>query len=130
MNSAQFGKIGFDTVDGLVDAEPLYLANVTAGEKLRNVLYIASEHGSVYAFDADTGAQIWKTSILKSGETTSDDRNCSQITPEIGITSTPVIDRKQGPNGALFTVGMLSTAFGAFQLIKVSTCSPFQLCIV
>jgi hypothetical protein len=114
VNSAQFGKIGFDTVDGLVDAEPLYLANVTAGGKLRNVLYVASEHDSVYAFDADTGVQIWKTSILGSGETTSDDRNCSQITPEIGITSTPVIDRKQGPNGTLFTVGMSKDASGNY----------------
>jgi hypothetical protein len=114
VNSAQFGKIGFDTVDGLVDAEPLYLANVTAGGKQRNVLYVASEHDSVYAFDADTGAQIWKTSILGSGETTSDDRNCNQITPEIGITSTPVIDRKQGPNGTLFTVGMSKDASGNY----------------
>ncbi len=58
VNSTQFGKIGFDTVDGLVDAEPLYLANVTAGGILRNVLYVATENDSVYAFDADSGAQI------------------------------------------------------------------------
>ena len=114
VNSAQFGKIGFDTVDGKVDAEPLYLANVIAGGQLRNVLYVASEHDSVYAFDADTGAQIWKTSILGSGETTSDDHSCSQITPEIGITSTPVIDRKQGANGTLFTVGMSKAASGKY----------------
>ena len=114
VNSAQFGKIGFDTVDGLVDAEPLFLANVTAGGKLRNVLYVASEHDSVYAFDADTGAQIWRTSILKSGETTSDDHSCSQITPEIGITSTPVIDRKQGPNGTIFAVGMSKDSSGNY----------------
>jgi outer membrane protein assembly factor BamB len=63
VNSTQFGKIGFDTVDGLVDAEPLYLANVTAGGSLRNVLYVATEHDSVYAFDADSGVQIWKTSV-------------------------------------------------------------------
>jgi hypothetical protein len=114
VNSTQFGKIGFDTVDGLVDAEPLYLANVTAGGKLRNVLYVASEHDSVYAFDADSGAQIWMTSILGSGETTSDNHGCGQITPEIGITSTPVIDRKQGANGTLFTVGMTRDASGNY----------------
>jgi hypothetical protein len=114
VNSTQFGKIGFDTVDGLVDAEPLYLANVTAGGKLRNVLYVATENDSVYAFDADTGAQIWKTSVLGSGETTSDDHGCGQITPQIGITSTPVIDRKQGPNGTLFTVGMTKDASGNY----------------
>jgi hypothetical protein len=114
VNSTQFGKIGFDAVDGKVDAEPLYLANVTAGGKSRNILYVATEHDSVYAFDADTGAQIWKTSVLGSGETTSDDHKCSQITPEIGITSTPVIDRHQGANGTLFTIGMTKDASGKY----------------
>jgi hypothetical protein len=114
VNSTQFGKIGFDTVDGLVDAQPLYLANVTAGGKLRNVLYVATEHDSVYAFDADSGVQIWKTSVLGSGETTSDNRGCTQVTPEIGITSTPVIDRKLGADGALFTVGMSKDASGIY----------------
>jgi hypothetical protein len=114
VNSTQFGKIGFDTVDGLVDAEPLYLANVTAGGKLRNVLYVATENDSVYAFDADSGVQIWKTSVLGAGETTSDDRNCGQVTPQIGITSTPVIDRKQGTNGTLFAVGMTKDASGGY----------------
>jgi hypothetical protein len=114
VNSAQFGKIGFDAVDGKVDAQPLYLANVAINGQLHNVLYVATEHDSVYAFDADSSAQIWKTSILGSGETTSDDHGCSQITPEIGITSTPVIDRKQGTNGTIFTVGMSKDASGKY----------------
>jgi len=114
VNSTQFGKIGFDAVDGKVDAQPLYLANVAIGGQFRNVLYVATEHDSVYAFDADTGAQIWKTSILVSGEATSDDHGCFQITPEIGITSTPVIDRKQGPNGTIFTIGMSKDAGGKY----------------
>jgi outer membrane protein assembly factor BamB len=114
VNSADFGKLGFDAVDGHVDAEPLYLANVAIGNQLHNVLYVATEHGSVYAFDADTGIQLWKTSILGANETTSDDHGCSQITPEIGITSTPVIDRKQGTDGTLFTVGMSKDASGAY----------------
>jgi outer membrane protein assembly factor BamB len=114
VNSAQFGKIGFDAVDGKVDAQPLYLANVAIGGQLHNVLYVATEHDSVYAFDADSGAQLWKTSVLGSGETTSDDHGCSQITPEIGITSTPVIDRKQGPNGTIFTVGMSKDVSGKY----------------
>jgi hypothetical protein len=114
VNSTQFGKINFLAVDGKVDAEPLYLANVNVGSQTRNVLYVATEHDSVYAFDADTGAQIWKTSIIGSGEATSDDHGCSQITPEIGITSTPVIDRKQGTNGTIFTVGMTKDAGGKY----------------
>ena len=114
VNSTQFGKIGFDAVDGLVDAEPLYLAKVAAGRELRNLLYVATEHGSVYAFDADNGALAWKTSLIGSGETASDDRNCSQVTPEIGITSTPVIDRKQGAHGTLFAVAMTRDAAGNY----------------
>jgi hypothetical protein len=114
VNSAQFGKIGFDAVDGKVDAQPLYLANVAIGGQFRNVLYVATEHDSVYALDADSGAQLWKTSILGAGETTSDNRGCSQITPEIGITSTPVIDRVQGPNGTFFTIGMSKDASGKY----------------
>jgi outer membrane protein assembly factor BamB len=114
VNSAQFGKIGFDAVDGLVDAQPLYLANMIAGGKVRNVLYVATEHDSVYAFDADTGEQIWKSSVLGSGETTSDPRGCNQVVPEIGILSTPVIDRKQGANGTLFAVAMTKDGNGSY----------------
>jgi len=113
VNSTQFGKIGFDTVDGVVDAQPLYVANVAVNGTLRNVLYIATEHDSVYAFDADTGTQLWKTSVLASGETTATN-GCGQISPEIGITSTPVIDRKQGQNGELFAVAMSQDGSGAY----------------
>jgi hypothetical protein len=114
VNSTQFGKIGFYGVDSKVDAQPLYLANVIVGSQYHNVLYVATEHDSVYAFDADSGVQLWKTSIIGTGETTSDDHGCSQITPEIGITSTPVIDRKQGANGTIFTVGMTKDANGNY----------------
>ena len=114
VNSTQFGKTGFFSVDGKVDAQPLFLANVVIANAFHNILYVATEHGSVYAFDADTGAQIWHVSVLASGETTSDDHSCNQITPEIGVTSTPVIDRKSGPNGTLFTVGMSKASSGAY----------------
>ena len=114
VNSTGFGKIGFDTADGKVDAQPLYLANVTIGGQLHNVLYVATEHGSLYAWDADSGKQLWKTSVIQSGETPSDSHNCGQIETEIGITSTPVIDRKQGPHGTIFTVGMSRDANGGY----------------
>lgn len=114
VNPTQFGKVGFDATDGLVDAEPLYLASLNAGGIVRNVLFIATEHDSVYAFDADTGAQIWKNSLLGLSETTSDNRGCSQVIPEIGITATPVIDRKQGPNGTIFAVAMSKDASGNY----------------
>jgi outer membrane protein assembly factor BamB len=65
-----------------------------------------SEHDSIYAFDADNGAQLWKTTALQQGESPSGNHGCSQITPEIGITNTPVIDRTKQPNGAIYFVAM------------------------
>jgi len=112
--SSTFGLIRTLPVDGHVDAQPLYLSALTIGGQSHNVVYAATEHDSVYAFDADSGAQLWKTSVLGSGETTSGDHGCSQITPEIGITSTPVIDRKAGPNGAIFVVGMTEDSSGHY----------------
>jgi Immunoglobulin I-set domain/PQQ enzyme repeat len=105
--SATFGKINFFSVDGLVDGEPLYVSGLAIpGNGTHNVLIVASEHGTVYAFDADTGATLWSTSMLKAGETTSDTRSCSQVSPEIGVTSTPVIDRTRGANGVVYVVAM------------------------
>ena len=107
VNATTFGLVGLFPVDGKVDAQPLLVSNLTLpGSTTANILYVATEHDSIYALDATTGAQLWKTSILGAGETTSDIRSCSQITPEIGITATPVIDRALGPNGTIFVVGM------------------------
>ena len=107
VNSANFGKVGFYSVDGKVDAQPLYASNVAVPSNgTHNLLIVVTEHDSVYAFDADNGTVIWQKSMLQSGETTSDTRGCSQVSPEIGITSTPVIDRTRGPNGAIYLVAM------------------------
>jgi outer membrane protein assembly factor BamB len=104
VNDKQFGLLRILHVDGVVDAEPLYVSNIVVGGKERDVVYVVSEHDSVYAFDADTGAQLWKTSVLPTGEATATN-GCSQITPEIGITATPVIDRHAGAHGTIFLVG-------------------------
>ena len=106
VNSATFGLLQNLTVDGKVDAQPLYLSQLTLGSATHNVLFVATEHGSVYAFDADTFAQLWMVSLLQSGEMPSDTHGCSQVVPEIGITSTPVLDRTAGPHGALYVVAM------------------------
>jgi hypothetical protein len=106
VNSATFGLLRNLAVDGLVDAEPLYLSQLSIAGVAHNVVFVVTEHDSAYAFDADTGAQLWKVSLLKSGETTSDDRGCSQVSPEIGVTSTPVIDRRAGAHGILYAVAM------------------------
>jgi len=118
LNSSTFGKIGFDAADGLVDAQPLVVSNLTIpGQGVHNVLYVVSEHDSAYAYDADNGASLWQVSLLPAGETTSDDRGCGQVTPEIGITSTPVIDRTRGPNGAIYIVAMSKNGGQYFQRI-------------
>jgi len=111
--SRKFGKLFACTVDGEVYAEPLYAASVSiAGEGLHNVVFAATEHDSVYAFDADAAPcqTLWRKSFLDSvnGVTTvpacleiggscadggtSNDVGTNDITPEIGITGTPVID--------------------------------------
>jgi hypothetical protein len=110
-----FGKLGFFAVDGKVDAQPLYLSAVSIPNNgVRDVLYVATEHDSVYAMDAVTGAVLWQKSLLGAGETTSDTRNCSQVTPEIGITSTPVIDRSRGPNGVIYVIAMSKNSSGTY----------------
>jgi hypothetical protein len=106
INSTTFGLVGQFPVDGKVDAEPLLVSGLTIGSANKNLLYVATEHDSVYALDATTGSQVWKKSVLGSGETTSDPMSCDQISPEIGITSTPVIDRAYGSNGVIFVIGM------------------------
>jgi hypothetical protein len=116
VNSTQFGKKGEFIVDGKVDAQPLYLSQVTINGQTKNVLYVATEHGSVYAFDADsingtTSTFLWKTTTLGSGETTSDNRGCGQVSPEIGITATPVIDRARN---AIYVVAMSKNASGSY----------------
>jgi outer membrane protein assembly factor BamB len=114
VNSTSFGKLFVLSVDGLVDAEPLYLSAVPISGVNHNLLIVASEHGTVYAFDADTGSLLWHITTLKSGETTSDDRGCSQVTPEIGITSTPAISRPKGSNGVIYTVAMSKDSSGNY----------------
>src|ERR1700733_3732787 len=109
-----FGKLFALSVDGVVDAQPLYLSAVTISGGTHNVLIVATENDSVYAFDADTGAAYWHTSALKSGETPSDDRGCDQVVPVIGITSTPVISRPKGTNGVIYVVAMSKDSSGDY----------------
>jgi hypothetical protein len=106
VNFNTFGKLRELPVDGKVDGEPLYVSGLSIAGQTHNVLIAVTENASAYAFDADTGTQLWKVSALGASETTSDDHGCGQITPQIGITDTPVIDRSNGPNGSVFFVAM------------------------
>ena len=115
VNSTSFGKLFTVPMDGKVDAQPLYVSRLVIPNKgQRDVVYAATEHDSVYAFDASNGAVLWKISALKAGEDPSGKQHCSQVQPEIGITATPVVDRKAGPHGAIYVVAMSMDAKGAY----------------
>jgi hypothetical protein len=104
VNANTFGKLFTTHVDGQVYAQPLYVSNVLvttdSGSSTHNVVYVATEHDSLFAIDADHGDVLWHDSFINptAGVTTvpSTDTLSGDITPEIGITSTPVIDAGKG----------------------------------
>nr|WKF57098.1 hypothetical protein HUO10_001576 [Paraburkholderia busanensis] len=114
VNSTSFGKVAFLAADGKVDAQPLFVTSLSIGGATHDVVYVASEHDSLYAYDANTFALLWHISLAPSGETSSDNFSCQDFTPEIGITSTPVIDRNRGPNGVLYAVAMTKDGSGNY----------------
>lgn len=115
VNVNTFGKLFEISADGLVDAQPLYVAGLgIPGKGTHNVLFVASEHDSVFGFDADDGSPLWQVTVLTAGETTSDDRGCEQVTPEIGVTSTPVIDLSMGLHGTIYVVAMSKDSSGNY----------------
>lgn len=106
VNAAQFGKLFSHPIDGYVYAQVLYLPNVNIpGDGPHNVAYVATEHDSVYAFDADSkngsDQPLWKTSFIDLARgitpvSSFKDMVCADLVPEIGITGTPVIDATTG----------------------------------
>ena len=97
VNVTQFGRLFRISVDGQVYAQPLVVSGVQIGGGTHNVVYVATEHDSVYAIDADTGATYAQVSLIPAGGTTVNANSdlpspCGDLQPEIGITGTPVID--------------------------------------
>ncbi len=93
VNSNNFGKLFTDGVDGQVYAQPLYVENLSISGGTHNVVFVCTESNSVYAFDADTGGtNYWH---VKLG-TPYTPPSCTDLTPIVGITGTPVIDLSSG----------------------------------
>jgi hypothetical protein len=108
VNARQFGKLGAFKVDGPVYAQPLFIPSVEIpGKGRHDVIFIATEHDSVYAFDATRPGvpPLWQVSLLDrargSVPLSEDDAQCPFIRPDVGITSTPVIDL---PSGTLYVL--------------------------
>ncbi|MDO8704570.1 MAG: hypothetical protein Q7J84_06415 [Sulfuricaulis sp.] len=130
VKSATFGKLFSFPVDGYVYAQPLYVSNVPIRGQLHNVVFVATEHNSVYAFDADNQTELWHVSFIGTangiltttvpyqdtasppGYTASKPypEGCADLTPEIGITGTPVIDPA---TGTLYVVAKTKETNGA-----------------
>jgi fibronectin type 3 domain-containing protein len=118
VNSSQFGKLFTSSVDGQLVAQPLYMANVNittgANQGIHNVVFVATTHDSLYAFDAGNGVLLWHTSFINNTSAgvldvnpninastlvtsvPSADVNSTDINPEVGVIATPVIDPSTG----------------------------------
>ena len=120
VNSTNFGLLALLGVDGLVDAQPLYVPSVVISAVKHNVVYVVTENDTLYAFDADTFGTppvlpLWSLPLLGASETASDsDNGCGQVGSEVGITSTPAIDLTQGPNGTIYVVAMTKDNSGHY----------------
>jgi len=114
VKSTTFGLLRSMPGDGSIFAQPLFLSNLTIAGTPHNVVFFATEHNSLYAYDSDTGAKLWQVTLNGSGETTSDNRSCGLVSPEIGVTATPVINRNAGPHGAIYVVAASRDSSGGY----------------
>ena len=112
VNAASFGKLFSCPVDGAIYAEPLWVPHLQVDGRVRNVVYVATAHDSLYAFDADASpcVELWRDNLIgrhhgsDGGEATVPagprlrlvGKGDGDMTPEVGITSTPVIDPRTG----------------------------------
>lgn len=124
VNPAQFGKTHVIRVDGDVYAQVLYLPHVTVpGKGTHEIVFVATEHNSVYAFDAINPARpLWHVSLSRvvNGATPVRDREvmCPFIRPEVGITATPVIDTT---SNTIYVLARTSESGGYVQRLLHST---------
>jgi len=113
VNVAHFGKLFSLPVNGQIYAQPLYVPNITIAGTVHNVLIVATETDRVYAFDADTiGTPLWDASMVDKAHGAGPDEHplnsattigCTDLQPQIGISSTPVIDpTANGGKGTIY----------------------------
>jgi hypothetical protein len=113
VKSAKFGLLQTLAVDGSVLAQPLLVAGFHFGNGvIRDVLLVVTEHDSVYAFDANTYAQIWKASL--GTPQSAADVGCSHVHPEYGISATPVILREGAGKASVYLVASTEPQSGEF----------------
>ena len=120
VNSAKFGKLFSCPIDGYAFAEPLYVPNLAIpGKGTHNVVFVATEKDSVFAFDADSNPcnQLWMASLIPPGSEAIGTPNpqiiSTDIVPFVGITGTPVIDLRAS---ILYVVAESQTKTGAANL--------------
>ncbi len=111
LTTANFGKLFSCPVDGYVYAQPLYYAGLNVvGRGTRNVVFVATQNDTLYAFDADSPAcqVLWQASFLGANEvpipTTDIGSACIEVVPQIGILPTPLLDPA---NGTLYLVASI-----------------------
>jgi hypothetical protein len=118
VNASQFGKLFSRSVDGFIYAQPLFVSALAIPQKgVHNVVFLATEHNSIYAYDADdpnASAPLWHVSLGNPVPSTDVDPNYSDLVPEIGITSTPVIDAS---SGTMYAVAKTKDSTGYHQTL-------------
>jgi hypothetical protein len=116
VNATTFGLRFVMPADGKVEGQPLYVSRLVIPDNgIHNVVFAATEHDTVYAYDADQPSDpLWRVSLLAPGETPSDTLGCPQVEPEIGVTATPIIDLAAGPHGTIYLVAMSKDTAGAY----------------
>ena len=128
VNAQHFGKLFNLKVDGDIYAQPLFLAGVEIpGKGRHDVLYVATEHDSVYAFDAygNPSTPLWQVNLARDGEAPvpGGDTDCPFIQPEVGITSTPVIDPQ---TGTLYVLARTKTRPGLVTALTRQTATSYS----
>ena len=126
VNSTTFGKVGEFAVDGRIDGEVLYVGQISISGQMKNVVYFATENGTVYAVDADsisgtTATVLWSTSLVPSGEAPAIEEQtgngpCGNIS-FTGALATPVIDR--GRNAIYAVSKTMSSTSNTTQFFRI-----------